>query len=121
LLGRPRYALLLTHLPWAEAVVVEQEEGHDHASAPRSLPVGEGIFRCDRACRARHLDHELVFRLAGEAGSAFLDRPEFMIAGRPDHLGKTLLQEFENFPGLHSPLPDTTRAGQPDGGMLLKV
>jgi hypothetical protein len=69
---------------WAERVVVQHEQRCDYYRPALAAPYRERVLRGDHANPAAHRNQELIPGRTAQLHRVRAERPEFMVAGRPD-------------------------------------
>ena len=73
----------------SERVVVEHEQWHDGKRSVSPLPHGIRVLRCEHANPAAHRHQVSVSGFTAQLNWVRAERPQFMVAGHPDHGGET--------------------------------
>ncbi len=98
-----------------EAVVVQQEQRRDHQRPAGVLPDRIRILRRVHTEALAHGDQVLVPLDAAQPERLPAVRPQFVVAGNPDHLGEPLPERAERPLDVGRELPDVAGDDEPVG------
>src|SRR3954463_671526 len=94
-------------------MVIKLEQWHDRYRTARSRPDRELVLGREDVVILAHLDEGLIAGLAAQLDRVLAERPELVVARRPDHLGISLSQQLQRFLNVAERLADIARHDQP--------
>ena len=94
-------------------MVVKLKERHDRHRTGWAQPEGELVLGRENVVILAHLDEGLVAGLAAQLNRILLERPQLVVAGRPDHLGVPLPQQPQDLLNIAEGVADVAGHDQP--------